>query len=509
MASILHDPPNDAAPLKPIGNEPVEHVPVETSSGGGDFFPSVEGEYERPRPPRRRRMWWAVGLLALAAVVGVIVWRSASGPATPSLQFARLESGQIDHTVSTTGTLNPVVTVQVGSQVSGNIKALYADFNSHVTAGELVAEIDPAPFQAVVDQAEASLNAAQAAVVTAQANVTKANSDVASSVANVANQQANLKKAQSAAQLAKTESDRQQALLQAKVIALQDQQTAEANYQQALAGVDAAQASVTAAQATSESSRQEVDVAQTQVKQAQAVVRQDQAQLSQAQLNLSHTRIVAPVTGTVIARNMDVGQTVAASFQAPTIFQIAQDLTKMQVDTNVAEADVANLQVGQTASFTVDAFPSTVFHGTVSQIRKAPINVQNVITYDAVIAVPNPDLKLFPGMTANVTVLVERKNNVLKIPNAALRVKPPASLVVNQEPQPGQATAAANQQTVYVAAADDKLRAVPVTTGITDGVSTELVSGDLQQSEQVAVGVSTPSAAAPASSRSQRDLRRF
>jgi HlyD family secretion protein len=377
----------------------------------------------------------------------------------------------------------------VGSQVSGNIKALYADFNSHVKAGQLVALIDPAPFEAAVNQAKASLNAAQAAEVTSQADLDKAQSDYASAQANVANQKANALKANSAVELARIANQREQALLKDHIVAQQDADTAQANYDQAVASTDAAQAAVQAAQAAAQSAQKQVTASRMQVQEAQAVVQQDQAVLSQAQLNLEHTRILAPVDGTVIARNMDVGQTVAASFQAPTIFLIAQDLAKMQVDTNVAEADVGHLQVGQSASFTVDAFPGKVFHGEIVQIREAPINVQNVITYDAVIGVSNPDLKLFPGMTADVTILTERNDNVLKIPNAALRFRPAPSLVErNGPPRP----LGGNWAVVYVAGQAAKLQAVPVRTGISDANFTEVVEGHLRPGQQVVISAITP-----------------
>ena len=248
-----------------------------------------------------------------------------------------------------------------------------------------------------------------------------------------------------------------------------------------------------ASRAGAESAQKQIDVAQTQVEQAQAVVQQDDAMLAQSQLNLEHTRILAPVDGTVIARRMDVGQTVAASFQAPTIFEIAQDLTKMQVDTNVAESDVGRLSVGQPATFTVDAYPGVVFHGTIAQIRKAPINVQNVITYDAVVNVANPDLKLFPGMTANVSILVAHRDNALKVPNAALRLRPPESLLETPVP-----SVTADETLVYVPGSNSKLRAIPVKTGISDGNFTEIVQGDLQQGQQVAIGVSAPDNQTPA-----------
>ncbi len=440
----------------------------------------------------------------MAALAALFVGRYASSTAPASFQLARIERGPIDSTISTTGTCNAVVDVQVGSQVSGNIKALYADFNTHVKKGQLVALIDPAPFQAAVDQARANVNAAKAAVATTQANLAKAESDHATALANIANQAANVEKAKSAVDLAKLANDRQEALVKGGVIAQQDADTAKATYDQAVASVNAAQASLDASRAAAQSSQKQIEVAQTQIEQAQAVEQQDDAMLAQAQLNLEHTRILAPVDGTVIARRMDVGQTVAASFQAPTIFEIAQDLTKMQVDTNVAESDVGHLKVGQQATFTVDAYPGHVFQGTITQIRKAPINVQNVITYDAVIAVANPDLKLFPGMTANATILVEHKDNILKVPNAALRLKPSASLMETSVVPP----ATPNGALVYVPAPESKLRAVLVKTGITDGNFTEITEGDLHEGQQVVVGISMPESQTPASE-SPRIPRRF
>ena len=446
-----------------------------------------ESEPEVPRKSRRKLITWAVIVLT-AGLAAALLWRHFTGGEIPTFQLATMERGSIESTVSTSGTLNPVVQVQVGSQVSGNIKALYADFNTHVKAGQLVALIDPAPFEAAVNQAKASLNASKAAVATSQANLAKAQSDYAAAQANIANQKANVSKAASATELARIALNRSQTLLQEHVVAQQDTDTAKANYDQAVAAQDAAQASVNAAQADAESAQKQATAAQMQVQQAQAVVQQNQAALDQAQLNLAHTRIVAPVDGTVIARNMDVGQTVAASFQAPTIFQIAQDLTKMQVDTNVAEADVGHLQVGQQATFSVDAFPGTVFHGETVQIRKAPINVQNVITYDAVVGVSNPDLKLFPGMTANVTILTERKDNVLKVPNPALRFRPAASMV---EATGAGHPAGSNWALVYVPGSPGKVRAIPIQTGISDANFTEVESGDLQAGQQVVVSASS------------------
>lgn len=232
----------------------------------------------------------------------------------------------------------------------------------------------------------------------------------------------------------------------------------------------------------------------------------NQASLNQTRIDLAHTRITAPVDGTVVARRMDVGQTVAASFQAPTIFEIAQDLTKMQVDTNVAESDVGRLKLQQQATFTVDAYPGILFKGQVIQIRKAPINVQNVITYDAVIEVANPELKLFPGMTANVTILTQRSENVLKLPNAALRFRVPEPLIEGLSS--GSRPAAGNWSSVYISVEHSKVRPIPVKLGITDGNFTEMEEGALHEGQQVIVAISTP-ASSPAPAAAPSMPRRF
>jgi HlyD family secretion protein len=268
----------------------------------------------------------------------------------------------------------------------------------------------------------------------------------------------------------------------------------------AKASMDAAEAQVAADQSQVEASKQTIQsaAAQTRVTQAErgsarAQEQQARAALEQAKVNLAHTQITAPVDGTVIARRMDVGQTVAASLQAPTIFEIAQDLTKMQLDTNVDESDVGSIRAGQSATFTVDAYPGTTFHGQVTNVRLAPINAQNVVTYDVVIAVSNPDLKLFPGMTANARILTTKLDDVLKVPNAVLRLHPSAAVLTHLGLPPSQAA----KQEVY-AALGGKLKVIPVGFGISDGKFTAVTSGDLQVGEQLAVrfttGASTPAA---------------
>lgn len=411
---------------------------------------------------------------------------------------APIERGDIDSTVTTTGNLNAVITVQVGSQVSGNIMALYADFNTKVKKGQLVALIDPAPFQAAVDQAKATLNSAKAAVLTAQATLSKSRSDLASAIANVASAKANVVKAQSAVELAKVEADRRQILVQKEATSQEDYDTAKAAYDQSIASVDAANEALKASQASAESAQKAVDVADAELQQARATVQEDDALLAQAQLNLDHTRIIAPVDGTVESRNMDVGQTVAASFQAPTIFLIAQDLTKMQVDTNVGEADVSSVRVGQQANFTVDAYPGLIFTGKVWQIREAPINVQNVITYDVVIAVSNPDLKLFPGMTANATIFTNHASNALKIPKAALRfhLRVPSGAKGTRTPTTNTAQPSQPLQTVYVLDEHGGPKPVRVRLGMSDSNFIQVLDSSLREGEKVVVGM-RGSAAAP------------
>ncbi|HEX9119661.1 MAG TPA: efflux RND transporter periplasmic adaptor subunit [Terriglobales bacterium] len=295
---------------------------------------------------------------------------------------AKVERGDIRAVVDATGTINAVTSVQVGSQVSGNIYRLHADFNSKVKRGQLIAEIEPSLFQGALLQAKA---------------------DHENAKANVASAKANLQKAKAAQEQTKADYERTVSLTKQGVMSQQQLDLAKANYDSAVAAVSAADAQVT---------------------QAAAQVEQRKAAVSVAQTNLDHTYIYAPIDGTVVNRAIDVGQTVAASLQAPTLFTIAQDLTKMQVYTKTDESDVGQIRVGQKVSFKVDAFPREAFNGAVSQIRMNPTTVQNVVTYDTIIDFDNPELKLFPGMTAYVTIPVASARDVIKIPNGALRYTP-------------------------------------------------------------------------------------
>ena len=438
-----------------------------------------------PRMHARRgikRKWFLIAALIVTIALGT--WALLRGQNEMEYRSAPVVRGDIEATVTASGSPNAVVTVQVGSQVSGNISELHADFNTPVKKDQLVARIDPQIFQAQVNQDKASLEAAKAAVVNAKAGVARARADVATANANWANSQANVLMAQVAVQDSKVKYDRRIPLRKEGVISQEDFDTAQNTYNSAVAEEKAAEAAEQAAQETINSAKAGLEVAQTQLASAEAQVNQAQAALDQAQLNLGHTYIRAPVDGVVVSRNVDVGQTVAASMQAPTLFLIAQDLTKMQVDTNVSEADVGRVKLNQPATFTVDAYPGETFRGEVWQIRQAAINVQNVITYDVVISVSNKDLKLFPGMTANVKILVDKHENALKVPNAALRFRTTEA----ERPAVAQLTGtrrAAPAPTVWVLQKNGQLNSVRIQTGLTDEAFTEVTGGDLKGAEVV------------------------
>ena len=439
-------------------------------------------------PARHRRNWtkWAlaIGLIIALAVVAEL-WRMHSQNAI-TYETVPLQRGLVQTSVTATGTLNAVVDVQVGSQVSGNIKALYADFNTKVTKGQLVGLIDPELFQTQVDQAQAALGSAQSAVIAAGTQVQKANSDLSGTVASEKSAEAVIAKDRATALNARNQWTRLDGLYKQGVFSKEDDDLAKATTDAADAQVAADQAQIDASKQTIQSAQDQVRVTQAQLGSAKDQQRQASAVLDQAKINLAHTRITAPVDGTVIARRMDVGQTAAASFAAPTVFEIAQDLTKMQLDTNVDESDVGNITAGQTATFTVDAYPATTFQGRVTDVRKAPIITQNVVTYDVVIAVSNPDLKLFPGMTANARILTTKLDDTFKVPNAVLRLHPSAAVLK----QVGLSASPAGKQQIYVLQ-NGKLKAIPVTFGISDGQSTAVTSGDLQTGEQVVVRFTT------------------
>ncbi|HEY1423569.1 MAG TPA: efflux RND transporter periplasmic adaptor subunit [Candidatus Acidoferrum sp.] len=411
----------------------------------------------------KKAKWLLLTVVAAALVLLAVLGLNRNPPAQHFT--ARVERGEIDDVVEATGTINAVIMVQVGSQVSGTIAKLNADFNSRVHKGDIIALIDPALFKGALLQAAADLENAKANLLSAKANLEKARAGLVQT---------------------KADYDRMRGLVTGGVQSQQQLDLAKANYDSANAAVNGAAANVT---------------------QAEAQVSQKEAAVAVAQTNLDYTVIRSPIDGTVVARSVDVGQTVAASLQAPTIFTIAQDLTKMWVYAKTDESDAGNIKVGKPVTFKVDAFPKDTFHGVVSQVRMNPTTVQSVVTYDTIIEFGNPDLKLFPGMTAFVTIPVAMVQSAVKLPNTALRYKPPMSpddiLATykqygiegfEQKLSGGDSSIAAAPRTgtavVWKLAADNTLVPVKVSIGITDHAFTEVLSvlkGELRVGDAVVI----------------------
>jgi HlyD family secretion protein len=395
--------------------------------------------------------------------------------AAPVFQTAVVERGDMQSLVTANGTCSALVTVQVGSQISGIVTKLYADFNSTVHKGQLLAEVDPAPFIAKLTQAKAALDSAKASAEAAQATVDKAQVDIQVAKQQEQSQESLAGVARSAETFAKVEADRAGELARNEIGTVSDQIAAESAYNEAVATEAAAKATQEEADVAIRVGEEVYQAALTQMASAKAQVRQAEGAVEQAQLDLDHTRILSPTDGVVLSRDVDVGQTVAASVQAPLLFEIAQDLSRMLVDANIDESDVAKIRVGEQATFTVDALPNVTFHAVVGQVRKNPVNVQNVITYDVILPVANPGLQLFPGMTASVRFLTAMRPNVIEIPSAALRF------------QPYGVKAELGVQTVYTLDAANQPVQHRVETGITDGRLFELTSGDLAEGTAVIV----------------------
>jgi HlyD family secretion protein len=387
-----------------------------------------------------------ISVAVVAVLVGAGVWSyfyAQSRGSVPRYRTARVERGPLTAAVSATGNLNAVTTVQVGSQVSGQIKELLADFNTLVEQGQVIARIDPEIFEAKVNQARADVASAQAAVLNQEAQVQKARADVENARASRAEARANTAKAQVAVVDTRRDFDRKSTLFERELIAKSELDSSQAAHDSAGALLEAARAKEQSLAAAIQSAAAQLRVVEAQLQSSRAQVDQKRAALAQAQADLDRTTIRAPVNGVVISRAVDVGQTVAASLQAPTLFTIAQDLTKMQVEVSVDEADIGRIALEDRASFTVDSFPGQGFTGTVTQIRKAAQVVQNVVTYTVVVAVDNPGGRLLPGMTANVKMIVAEKPSVLKVPNAALRFRPAGSDAVPAAGPVGDAAPAA------------------------------------------------------------------
>ena len=386
----------------------------------------------------RRYLRWLLLLVIVIIAVGVYIGWS-NRPLPPQYVTDPVTRGPVIKSIVTTGIVNPVVTVQVGSYVSGVIKDLYCDYNTKVVAGQLCAKIDPRPYQLVVEQNAANLQSAKA----------------------------QLEKDRATLAYAKTNYERDRNLLKKGIVSQDTVDSDKSAYHQSLA----------------------------QIALDEATIQQHQAALNAARVNLDYTNIVSPVEGIVISRNIDVGQTVAASFQTPTLFLIGKDLTKMQVDTNVSETDVGDAAIGQKASFTVEAYPKKEFWGKVAQVRQAPITVQNVVTYDVVISADNPNLELLPGMTANTRIITAERDAVLRVPAQAIRFSPGGALQ-NTKSEPRQA----KERRVWVLRNGQPV-AVPVTTGLSDNTYIEITGGELKEGDPVIVNELTQKSSSTTSQR--------
>jgi HlyD family secretion protein len=401
----------------------------------------------------KHKLGITIGLLAATGLT-VGAFYSRRGNIPPDVTTVAVSRGTITSEIAATGTLEAVTTVEVGTQVSGTIQALYADFNSIVKKGQVVARLDPSLFQTQVESARANVTSAKATV----------------------------QRYQVALNDAQTKATRAHELFDKQLIATTD-----------LNDADVA-----------------VKLAAAQLQSSQAQLAQAQAALTQAEVNVEKTVITSPIDGIVIGRNVDVGQTVAASFQAPTLFTLAADLSQMQVKANIDESDLGNVRNGQDVSFRVDAYPNKTFHGTVKQIRLNPVVEQNVVTYAAIVSAPNPALELKPGMTANITIEVARRENVLRVPAAALRFRPTdemlAALGETPEPavQPGGHAAKPGTGTVWVY--DGGLHPAKITTGITDGQFTEVTGGSLSEGSEVVTRVAQPGTTSTSASNSSNPL---
>lgn len=431
-------------------------------------------------------------VLLFAGGLGVLGWQYRQRPAAeaPVYRTAPVTRGDVLVLVSATGTINPVTSVQVGSQISGIVAKLNADFNTKVTTGMVLAEIDPSTFQAQVLQARANLEKARSGLLTATANRLREMANVETSKADIIAAVANVAKVKAELDVQDRNLQRQRPLAREKLLAASELDKTVALRAQAAASEDVAQAQVSTAKAKVAAAEAQLGSSEASIKSAESDIRQRQAELAITEINLSRTRIVSPVDGVVVSRSVDVGQTVAASLSAPTLFVIAKDLTRMQINTSIDEADIGKIQEGQDVRFTVDAYTERSFHGRVSQVRLGPVATQSVVTYDCVVAVDNPELKLLPGMTASASILVARADDALRVPAAALSFRPEVEeLESRASASPGGAGrsrgkdrsrlfargSAESRPHVFVPGADTKPVEVPVKTGLSDGRFVEIL----------------------------------
>ncbi len=424
----------------------------------------------------------------------------------PAYRTAAVEPGDIVATVQAAGTLNALVMVDVGSQISGQVKELYADFNSPVSQGQVIARVEPEIYEAKLAQSQSELEMAETMVSVQRAQIERDRAAVENAKAAEESAKAQTTRAEVALDDAAQELERKRPLAQLSIVAGADWQRVQNAHRSAQAQVTASRALKLSQAAAIGAAEAALKMAEAQLTNTLAQVKQKQAVLRQAQIDVDRTYIRAPVTGTVVNRAVSVGQTVAASLQTPTLFTIAQDLTQMQVEASVVEADVSRFEIGQPVTFTVDAHPGRLFTGTVKQIRKAPQIVQNIVTYVVVITAENPDEVLLPGMTANLQVVVAKRAGVLKVPNTALRFHPAGQVAeVEHEKLAAQAadTAATGADEpgvsgrVFVLNPKGHPTLIRLRLGLTDGRVTEVLSGDLNEGQPVITGSAVPPGSAP------------
>ncbi|HET6648496.1 MAG TPA: efflux RND transporter periplasmic adaptor subunit [Pyrinomonadaceae bacterium] len=537
-----------------MSTQTIKERPLVAPIDTGKTVTWVSSGWKAVRAKKKQLLLGAAGAAVLALAAFYFL-----GNQTTATQYmtAKLERGNLRNTVTATGTLQAVTTVQVGSQASGTLSALYVDFNSVVKKGQVIAQLDPGVAKAQVDQSRANLQQARAslqqslaAVSGSRAGVSDAQAKALAARSAVQNNQSGTSGARANVAVLKAQLDdaqsflnQQESLMASGVIAKREvdvaatsYKTAEARYNQAVAQLNQAilseqsssSSGIAQSQAQVQQSQAQVQQSQAQVEQAKAQVQQAEAALRLAEVNLAHTTITSPIDGVVVSRDVNVGQTVAASLSAPTLFTIANDLNQMQVIANIDQADIGLVERAKSVRFSVDAFPGKDFEGTIQQMRLNPVNVQNVVTYNVVIDVNNPEQKLKPGMTANLTITIDERNNVLKVPNSALRFMPQDAARTGNRNSAGNGTgqgrrrqqgenagdaggAAAGGQggqgsgerrfapasspvlegqtrLVWVLGADGKPQSRRIKVGLSDGASTEVVEGNLQEGELVITG---------------------
>jgi len=459
------------------------------------------------------------GLIAAAVVAGglLLALRGRARDNAYRFRAEPIERGLVQATVTASGSLSAVATVQVGTQVSGTLEEISADFNTAVSAGQQLARIEPSSFQAQADQAVAAWTAARAGVQSAEADLKVARSAVDQAVAALDLAKANKQRAEVTAQYAGRTLQRYKDLVKNEAASELDLDTKQNAYEQAAADLAARRANVAMSQAELQNARSRLAAATAQIAVAKARRDQAKAELDLARVNLERTVIRSPIDGIVVKRAVDVGQTVAASFNTPTLFEIAKDLQDMQIEADVDEADIGGIQPDRPVLFTVEAYPDETFRGTVSQVRLSPKIEQSVVTYTVIVSARNPHNKLLPGMTANLTFLVDQRRDVLRIPNAALRFQPPAQMVAADQRDdrhgsrptgsrtanagpPGldfdrpstESAAASRTGSVWRPDGDSGLlRSLEVTLGLADARFTELAGDELKQGDEVITAVYT------------------